>query len=107
MEDSEELTGSGVEPQNHVQLNTSDPPDERFEIPELPSGRSIDLVLLESWGDPYFVGLAAIEIFTDEGLRITMDDTERVSHPTVLKIIKFGLVPYPDKQQCDRVQWRS
>ncbi|RCN37848.1 hypothetical protein ANCCAN_16223 [Ancylostoma caninum] len=43
--------------------------NENFEIPELPSGKILRLELLSNWGDDTFVGLNAVEIFTEEGKR--------------------------------------
>ncbi|KAK6013266.1 hypothetical protein OSTOST_21476, partial [Ostertagia ostertagi] len=40
-----------------------------FEIPELPSGHLLRVDLLSNWGDATYVGLNAIEIFTDSGKR--------------------------------------
>jgi len=90
MVDSQELTNL----QNHAHIE-GDLADDGFEIPELPSGRLLDLALLSAWGDPYFVGLAAIEIFTDEGLRITADDTEYVSHTPDLKLCTYSYIHTP------------
>ncbi|KAK6031971.1 hypothetical protein OSTOST_01864 [Ostertagia ostertagi] len=39
------------------------------EIPELPSGHLLRVDLLSNWGDATYVGLNAIEIFTDSGKR--------------------------------------
>ncbi|ETN78430.1 hypothetical protein NECAME_10353 [Necator americanus] len=39
------------------------------EIPELPSGKLLRLVLLSNWGDDTYVGLNAVEIFKDDGKR--------------------------------------
>ncbi|KAL6731378.1 hypothetical protein Aduo_002250 [Ancylostoma duodenale] len=43
--------------------------NEHFEIPELPSGKILRLELLSNWGDDTFVGLNAVEIFTEYGKR--------------------------------------
>uniref|UniRef100_A0A914EGU0 KATNIP domain-containing protein n=1 Tax=Acrobeloides nanus TaxID=290746 RepID=A0A914EGU0_9BILA len=40
-----------------------------FAIPELPSGEVLRFLLLSPWDDPFFVGLNAIEIFTNQGTR--------------------------------------
>ncbi|VDD92081.1 unnamed protein product [Enterobius vermicularis] len=42
---------------------------DEFEIPELPKGKELRFILLNSWDDPYNIGLNTIEIFTDNGKR--------------------------------------
>ena len=39
----------------------------RPQTPELPAGCSLQFVLCSNWGDPYLVGLAAIELFDSRG----------------------------------------
>jgi hypothetical protein len=46
-------------------------------IPELPEGRRLTLSLLSTWGDPHFVGLAALEIFDSAGEKISIEDVAR------------------------------
>ncbi|VDM55625.1 unnamed protein product [Angiostrongylus costaricensis] len=41
-----------------------------FEIPELPTGQVLRLDLLSNWGDSTYVGLNAVEIFSDTGRRL-------------------------------------
>lgn len=51
-------------------LADDDGDDQPFEIPELPSGRVLRLDLLSNWGDSTYVGLNAVEIFSDAGRRL-------------------------------------
>ncbi len=46
-------------------------------IPELPEGRRLTLSLLSTWGDPHFVGLAALEIFDSNGEKIEIENVAR------------------------------
>lgn len=41
-----------------------------FEIPTLPRGRVLQLKILSSWGDSYYVGLTGIELYTADGVEI-------------------------------------
>lgn len=38
-----------------------------FIIPELPSGRLIEMKIYTNWGDKYFVGLNGVELFDSQG----------------------------------------
>ncbi|KAI1708264.1 Protein KATNIP like protein [Ditylenchus destructor] len=50
--------------------------EEDFAIPELPSGSEVSFVLISAWDDPFFMGLNAIEIFTDQGARADISNIE-------------------------------
>jgi hypothetical protein len=47
-----------------------------FTIPELPSGRQLELTFVSTWGDPFYVGLNGVDLFTVTGARA---DIEQVS----------------------------
>ncbi|KAG2373969.1 hypothetical protein C9374_011634 [Naegleria lovaniensis] len=48
--------------------------DEDFIIPIYPSGQKITINILESWGDPHYLGLSGIEIFDKNGNLIALND---------------------------------
>uniref|UniRef100_A0A0N5AIG6 DUF4457 domain-containing protein n=1 Tax=Syphacia muris TaxID=451379 RepID=A0A0N5AIG6_9BILA len=56
---------------------------EEFEIPELPKGKRIKFILLNSWDDPHYIGLNTIEIFSSSGKRSKIIDAETNARETV------------------------
>jgi hypothetical protein len=48
-----------------------------FVIPELPSGKVIEINILSTWGDPFYVGLNGIEMFDRTGHVITLNNVEQ------------------------------
>ena len=43
---------------------------EEFEIPELPTGQLISLIIVSNWGNAGLVGVNGVELFDKEGERI-------------------------------------
>jgi hypothetical protein len=57
--------------------------DEEYESPVMPQGFVFQLLILSTWGDPYYVGLNGIELYDQDGDRIRLTENseyETVSH---------------------------
>lgn len=49
-------------------------------IPVLPSGRLLKFLILSTWGDPNYVGLAGVDLFDGQGELIRLPDAARQVH---------------------------
>ena len=47
-----------------------------FCTPELPRGKHLQLNILTTWGDRYYVGLTGIEVFTDTGEKAVIEEVK-------------------------------
>ena len=50
-----------------------------FEIPTLPEGRVLQLNIVSTWGDPYYVGLQGIEVFDHAGHKVRFEGCGSIS----------------------------
>jgi hypothetical protein len=58
--------------------------DEEYESPVMPQGFVFQLLILSTWGDPYYVGLNGIELYDQDGDKIRL--TENSEYETVSPI---------------------
>lgn len=77
-----------------------------FTIPTNPTGRYVSIFILNTWGDPHYVGLSGIEIFDSHGepVRIHNPATQVTACPSSLNDLDeyTGDPRTPDKL-CDGV----
>eukprot|EP00611_Tribonema_gayanum_P005860 TRINITY_DN1507_c0_g1_i11.p1 TRINITY_DN1507_c0_g1~~TRINITY_DN1507_c0_g1_i11.p1 ORF type:complete len:1829 (-),score=295.25 TRINITY_DN1507_c0_g1_i11:255-4994(-) len=95
-----------------VELNEAAPlyclhqvmPDVPFECPVLPSGCVLKMELLSTWGDPYYIGLAGVDLFDEQGQMVTLPDPVQqvVAHPC-LKVEAQGSPGAADPRTADKL----
>uniref|UniRef100_A0A1B6E268 KATNIP domain-containing protein n=1 Tax=Clastoptera arizonana TaxID=38151 RepID=A0A1B6E268_9HEMI len=61
--------------------------EEEYESPEMPRGFVYQLLLLSTWGDPYYVGLNAIQMYDSQGNLIYLNETNISAHPFSINIL--------------------
>ena len=59
----------------------SPPCNQDYEVPLLPRGHVFKFSLLSTWGDPYYVGLNAIELYDSSGKRISVSSKSVSAYP--------------------------
>jgi hypothetical protein len=51
--------------------------DEEYESPVMPQGFVFQLLILSTWGDPYYVGLNGIELYDQDGDKIRLTENSK------------------------------
>ncbi|VDM01123.1 unnamed protein product [Schistocephalus solidus] len=73
--------------------NEGETTDEDFSIPELPVGNELLLDILSTWGDPHYVGLTSIQVFTADGLEISRECRISAYPPDINILPQFSSDP--------------
>ncbi|EQC32613.1 hypothetical protein SDRG_09926 [Saprolegnia diclina VS20] len=56
-------------------------------IPTLPRGRTLVFEWLSTWGDPYYVGLNGIDVFTDTGALLRLAKSQVTAVPSSINVL--------------------
>jgi hypothetical protein len=74
-------------------------PSSQFVIPELPAGKLLTINILSTWGDPHYVGLVGIDIFSRSGhlVRLSNPESQIWADPADINVLseygETGLLP--------------
>lgn len=69
-------------------------PSSQFLIPELPSGKLLVINILSTWGDPHYVGLVGIDIFSRSGhlVRLSSPENQIWADPADINVLsEYGM----------------
>ena len=65
-----------------------------FTIPNKPKGQLLTFEILSTWSDPYYVGLAGIEVFTAEGFPLKIHPSKITAEPKDINVLpEYGSDP--------------
>ncbi|KAM3916588.1 katanin-interacting protein isoform 1-T1 [Leptodactylus fuscus] len=70
-----------------------------YEAPLMPCGFIFQFQLLTSWGDPYYIGLNGLELYSDHGEKIELMENNIAAFPESINVLDgvSGDVRTPDK----------
>ncbi|PNF42382.1 hypothetical protein B7P43_G02545, partial [Cryptotermes secundus] len=73
--------------------------DEEYESPVMPQGFVFQLLILSTWGDPYYVGLNGIELYNQDGDKIRLTENHIGAFPDSVNVLEgvSGDVRTPEK----------
>lgn len=93
LEDSDEWGEFGAS--DDEETRTGEPESEvSCVVPTLPSGRRLQLDILSTWGDVYYVGLTGIEVFDDRGARLSLAQDSITANPRDVNVLRgYGRDP--------------
>ena len=52
--------------------------DEEYESPMMPQGFVFQLMILSTWGDPYYVGLNGLEMYDEDGHKLRLNENSKL-----------------------------
>jgi hypothetical protein len=79
-----------------------------FSIPSEPRGRQLTVLILENWGDPFYVGLSGLELFDSAGKLLSVQSLEkqiRADPPDLNVLSGYGSDPRTVDKLLDGVNW--
>ncbi|XP_053550444.1 katanin-interacting protein [Bombina bombina] len=70
-----------------------------YEAPLMPSGFIFQFQLLTSWGDPYYIGLNGLEMYSEHGEKLLLTENNIAAFPESINVLEgvSGDVRTPDK----------
>ncbi|KDR22187.1 protein KIAA0556-like isoform X2 [Zootermopsis nevadensis] len=73
--------------------------DEEYESPVMPQGFVFQLLILSTWGDPYYVGLNGLELYDQDGYKMRLTENNIGAYPDSVNILEgvSGDVRTPEK----------
>lgn len=103
--DSEGATRGDLQEANALQ---EAPFPTSFSIPSEPRGRQLTVLILENWGDPFYVGLSGLELFDSAGKLLSVQSLEkqiRADPPDLNVLSGYGSDPRTVDKLLDGVNW--